>query len=99
VTLTAVAPSTTAQLYRSSGSGRDASRSRRHGIQLAVVKPPAADAGVRTSSAAGGLTPLGAAAGRGRREKNAVCAVNDLSETRVLCWFCLTLVSFVYLIY
>ena len=45
-----------------------------------MVKPPAADAGVRSSSAAGRLTPLAAVAGEGRREENAVRAVKDLSE-------------------
>jgi len=45
---------------RSGGSGSDTSSSRLPGIQLDVVKRPAADAGVRPSSAAGGFTPLAA---------------------------------------
>jgi len=51
---------------RSGGGGhRDTCSSRPPGMQLDVVKRPAADARVRPASAAGGFTPL-AAGGWGR---------------------------------
>jgi len=46
-------------------AGRDASSSRRLESSWPMVKPPAADTGVRPSSATGRLTPLSAAAGGG----------------------------------